>query len=196
MLLIVNMVKLIHNIFSKVSNFRTLFLSFLAVLLGSYFILYSPFAFSEESIKKVSGGVGVLDLTFGYSAGYAYDILSKLGSSGREHYIYFLIADSPWFPLTYLAFTSIFLYLIYKKFNNKTILTALLPFLAASMDYLENIFYFISISSFPTRYDFVLILGSLVTSLKLIFTALIYLAIVVGLIVLVLQKVLRLSKSK
>lgn len=146
---------------------------------------------SNPQLINISGGVGLLDLEFFYTAQEAYVSLTKYGEAGRALYKNFLAADFI-FALCYgLGFSLLFTRLLkaldqseswWMKFN-------LLPLAIALADYMENIFIYAMLNLYPQHTPLVGTLAGIATLSKqlLIFVSLLFL--LSGIAVLLMRKI-------
>ena len=170
-----------------------LFALFMPVI--GFFLLFNFSNFnmpiSNPQLINISGGEGLLDLKFFYTAQEAYVSLTKYGEGGRALYKNFLAADFI-FALCYgfgfsLLFTRVLRALDqsesrWMKFN-------LFPLAIALADYIENIFIFSMLNLYPQRTQVVGTLAGIATLSKhlLIFVSLLFL--LSGTVVLLVRKI-------
>lgn len=170
-----------------------LFALFMPVI--GFFLLFNFSNFnmpiSNPQLINISGGEGLLDLEFFYTAQEAYVSLTKYGEDGRALYKNFLAADFI-FALCYgfgfsLLFTRVLRALDqsesrWMKFN-------LLPLAIALADYIENIFIFSMLNLYPQHTQVVGTLAGIATLSKhlLIFVSLLFL--LSGTVVLLVRKI-------
>ena len=132
-------------------------------------------------LKSVTGGAGILDLEFGYSADRAYNILESQGTEGRQLYKVMLYVDFA-FPFVYMMFgvlTIGYLLKINKIKNNAVHYLIFVPVLAMFCDWTENILILQMIGKFPAKMAVIALLSSTFTIMKFIFIAIFFAAIVV-----------------
>lgn len=122
-----------------------------------------------EAMKKVSGGVGVLDLEPTYSVEKAYEMLDMMGEVGRQFYLFRIIPQDFIFPLAYgIAFSLIILYLIHKIMpkNEPALGIAYIPLTAMIFDFLENICVINILIQYPKQLAGVVQISNLFTVIK------------------------------
>ena len=113
----------------------------LAVVFIAFLVLMNGNAIGTAKLKSITGGAGILDLEFGYSADKAYHILESQSTEGRQLYRVMLYVDFV-FPVVYMMFgvlTTGFL-LKQSKIKNKAVHYLIFaPVLAMLCDWTENI---------------------------------------------------------
>lgn len=151
----------------------------------------SPIPISNPQLVSISGGEGLLDLKFFYTAQEAYASLTKYGEAGRSLYKNFLAADFI-FALCYgIGFSLLFTRLLkaldqsesgWMKFN-------LLPLAIALADYTENILIYSMLHVYPQPVPVLGTLAGIATLGKqlLVFASLAFL--LAGTIVLIMRKI-------
>ena len=132
------------------------------------------FPFSVEKIASLSGGMSIPDARMFYTFSQLQDMFQHYGTEGREMYLRLQWVDMV-YPLVYATLLASLLYLVYKK--TRLEMLVFVPFIAALLDYTENILLRISILSFPHMNSMPADVAGVVTFLKwlLIFTALFFL---------------------
>jgi hypothetical protein len=112
----------------------------------------------------------IMDLTFNYSPGYAYDLLEALGSEGRNFYIF-----SEFLDFIYLAIYSIFFTLLMAYMFKKAgvgvdggfvFKLVLLTPVVGFFDLLENICFLSMLFNFPERHDNLAVIANVFTLSK------------------------------
>ena len=148
----------------------------LLVATSGFFWLFNfsslPFAISNPQLVKISGGAGLLDLKFFYTAQDAYAFLTQYGEEGRELYKHFLSADFVFAFCYGLGFSMLFTRLLralhgsesgWMKFN-------LLPLGVALADYSENIFILLMLNQYPENLQIIGMLAGISTLIKQLLT--------------------------
>lgn len=138
----------------------------LITLVVLFFLLNSVVLASFEAhIKAYSNGVGVMDLLQWYSPDVALEHLTAYTEPGRNLYLLAeWTADLIYPPVYGLMFAGILYRLGAKNWST-------LPVYAVAVDYLENIFITIMLTSYPSFSAAVAQVGSVVTSVKWAFFA-------------------------
>jgi hypothetical protein len=107
----------------------------------------------EDRIKQHSGGLGVPDLIFGFSADELHARLASFGDEGRRIYLFAELVDLV-YPLVYTAtFASILALAARRLFGetSRATLVCLLPVAMLVADYLENAGILVSLAVWPSR---------------------------------------------
>lgn len=140
----------------------------LAAVLVLLKVLETPFGVAH--IKKVSGGVRILDMQGFYGADHAFATLDVLGEAGRQAYLNFLIVGDVLLPLAYGTFLALGLGLGLRGLvpNPAHPLRRLntLPVLAVALDLLENGLILVLLTTYPERADGVATTAGVVTATK------------------------------
>jgi len=120
-------------------------------------------------MKKVSNGVGILDLEPNYTVEKAYEMLEAMGAIGRQFYLTRIIPLDCIFLISYgIAFSLIVLVLVNKLMpkNEPALGLAYIPLTAMTFDLLENISVTLMLTKFPTQLVSVVQLSNLFTIIK------------------------------
>lgn len=138
----------------------------LITLVVLFFILNSVVLASFEThIKAYSNGVGVMDLLQWYSPAVALEHLTAYTEPGRNLYLIAEWTADLIYPLVYgFMFAGILYKLGAQSWSN-------IPVYAILMDYTENVFITIMLTSFPKFSPTVAQVGSIFTSTKWLFFA-------------------------
>jgi hypothetical protein len=137
-------------------------------LLIAILVLMERGPFGSGKLKALSGGMGMLDMMFGYSAELAYGMLDRIGVLGRELYTKLLGLDFL-FAAVYMALQSLLITALMKKANlgGRWQALNLLPVLRSALDVAENCLLLYVIASFPARHGTMVSAASAVTIVKL-----------------------------
>ncbi len=140
----------------------------LVFLLIAILVLMERGPFGSGKLKALSGGLGMLDMMFGYSAELAYGMLERIGVLGRQLYTRLLGLDFL-FAAVYMALQSLLLTALMKKANlgGRWQALNLLPFLRSALDVAENCLLLYVIAAFPARHGAAVSVASAVTVVKL-----------------------------
>ncbi len=144
----------------------------------SHLILLSMMMFTFPVIHAQIG-VNVFDLQpFGYSLSFAEIIVNNLDESTYQFYLFpQLTFLDVWYPFLLALFLSSALFRFVKRntpFGNALLVV---PFLAMGFDYLENICVILMISKMITLSKSTVLLSSLFTILKGVFTFIAWIAL-------------------
>ncbi len=134
----------------------------LGVLLLAYAVCLGLLTTADARLQKLSGGLGVPDLQHGFTVDDLYQRLGAFGEEGRALYLRAELVDLV-YPLVYGAFFAFLIALAARRLlreGSPFRLLCLVPFLAASLDYLENTCFFTVLLRWPTRLDVVAQLAS------------------------------------
>jgi hypothetical protein len=116
---------------------------FLLLVVAVFFWLFnfSSMPFSNPSLMKISGGVGLLDVMPYYSGHEAFAMLNQYGAQGRDLYLRFLVADFMFIPAYSLGFALLFTRTLRAKFreHDTWLWLNLLPLACGLFDCLENL---------------------------------------------------------
>ena len=137
-------------------------------------------------ISAVSGGETLLDFSFGHTVESVTMTLNNYGSEGLALYQWVQRIDLI-HPLIYsLLFATLF-YLLYRQTQFSFL--PLLPVAGGALDYLENVFLFIMVSSFPSINPTVVQIASLVNYAKNGVTFLTIATFVIGILFFVIRRI-------
>lgn len=146
------------------------------------------------SIPKVmlsSGGMKILDmLPSGYSQDYIRSLFSALGENGRRDYLF---GQIPWdmvYPgLFAISYAWLMGYLLYRlgKLDGPWRYLCLLPFIAGTADYLENICIIILLNSYPNLSTSTMSASHLFTIIKSMITTLFFLGFMMVIVLFIVQ---------
>ena len=139
-----------------------LFILFVLLLIFMYGF-HGLFPFSVEKIAALSGGMGIPDAHMYYTFSQLQEMFQRYGVQGRQMYLQLQWVDMV-YPLVYSLFLASLLYAVYKKTRLHKMVY--IPFVAAALDYTENILLRVSIQSFPHMQKAVVQLAASVTFLK------------------------------
>lgn len=153
-----------------------------------WLISFSPFWFSEQSIKA-DYGVGTLDLQFANTVDHARATLDQLGDPGRRAYDAFQIIDLI-FPASYALALSGLIWTCWGGAGRRWVTyLAAVPIVGAALDYLENLLVRVALTTYPNPSRAELGVGVTVTTAKLVLSYGSQFLVVVGLVVAVIARV-------
>lgn len=132
----------------------------LTVLALGAFIVENSFDFvgSVPYFRRLTGGLGILDMLPLPDAERAHRALALLGVEGRHHYALLLVTFDILFPLTLALFFRAWL----------TARLSWLPWVTLALDYAENIACGILVATFPHESATVASLAGILTALKFV----------------------------
>jgi hypothetical protein len=128
----------------------------------------------------------------GYTFAYANELLSALGTEGRNLYLTTQLPLDFIYPgLFAITYSLLLVWLFAKtcKVNSKIYVIAFVPFLAGIFDYMENLFIIKMINSFPDLQATTVEIASTFTLLKSGFSTVFFVLLTVGFVLLFKQKV-------
>jgi len=123
----------------------------LAAVLVSVQVLDLPW--SLPRLKQISGGTGILDMKFHYSALEAYRTLNALGAEGRRFYLVRILGGiDVLLPLLMAFLLSVAITLVMRRSYRRVRWLKLVPFAATLIDYLENTVIAVLLLTYPERH--------------------------------------------
>lgn len=137
-----------------------LFILILAVLEAS--------PIGEMRLKALSGGQGMLDMQFGYTAPHAYAMLGAIGEGGRRLYEQLLGLDYL-FTVVYAALQTLLITALLRKagVTGRLSMLNLIPFARCLLDIVENTLLMYVLARFPVQHASLVAVCSGVTMVKL-----------------------------
>ncbi|MBM4422639.1 MAG: hypothetical protein FJ030_04500 [Chloroflexi bacterium] len=123
---------------------------------------------AEARIKAASGGVGPIDLQFGYTPDKVFGMVESYGDA-RSFYALFEFTGDLAYPIVYtLTFSFIITILFRTAFDHNSPLQKLhlLPFAAFAFDMLENVCIVTLLLTYPQQITAVAVVGNLFTLVK------------------------------
>ena len=118
------------------------------------------FPLSLPRMRRLAGGLSILDMRPWYSGGAAYQLLDALGAAGRSAYLHLLWSVDLCLPLLFALFLS---GAIKRGWFRRL---SWIPVVAAASDYAENIAITVLLLHYPDRLLTVVRISSALTSLK------------------------------
>lgn len=173
------MINDVYTMISKLATPRLVVL--LCVAFISLYILLN-FILGVPQLKQLSGGIGVIDSTFNYSADKVYTMIEAYGPQGRKIHIALEVVDFI-FPLIYSLFFSLSVTLILRHMfplNTFTQTICLLPLLIIVFEYVENIGVLAMLVSYPRRLEVLAVITNVATLLKTLVTVYSLFAVLAG----------------
>ena len=136
-------------------------------------------------LMDVSGGYTLLDFSFGHTAEGVNTTLSHYGAEGLALYRWVQRIDLI-HPLIYsLLFASLF-FLLYRQTRFHHLLY--LPLAMGALDYLENIFLFLMVNSYPNISATVIQMASLLSVIKNVVQYVTIAAFLIGIVAFVVRR--------
>lgn len=140
---------------------------------------------------KFSKGMKLLDMMpTGYNLDYVNNLLNALGIKGRDIYLTNQIPVDMIYPLLFgVSYCLLMAYLLKKlnKFNTTYSLICLLPFLAGTADYLENIGIIMMLNNYPDVTSFLVETTNVFSMTKSISTSLFFILLLIALIIVIIK---------
>ena len=156
------------------------------LFIGIYTLLnYTNLPFSIPSLQDVSGGKTILNVLPHYDANGAYDHIASYSSEGIDIYYRILLIDVfALIPIYLLFLTTGVLHagsLVLRRYRGKNFLhvLAVLPTVAAVLNFFEDGIIVYLIEAYPSRYDTLAALCGFITSTKSLFIMIPLLAIAI-----------------
>ena len=148
--------------------------------------------YSIPMVESFAPNTALFDLSpSGYSYQHALSLLEELGNEGRQIYLSLQLPLDFVYPgLFAISYTLLLIWLFSKSLKNKSRIfyLALIPALGGLFDYLENIYIFRMINSFPDLSPRLVQVASTFTLLKSVFTTVFFLLLFAGLAAFVFTK--------
>ena len=176
-----------EKIHLKVSGWLVLMLFGVTTCVFSAIIFYSIPAVLEQAPE-----MKLFDISpSGYSYEYAKELLEAIGPEGRERYLMLQLPIDFIYPgLFAVTYTLMLIWVFSKRFNSgsKIFILALVPAAAGLFDYIENIGIVIMLKSYPNLSSGVVQFTSTFSSLKSVMTAVFYILLICGLLLLAVKR--------
>lgn len=161
------------------------------ILFSIIFFLINGSFVGVGKLLKITGGVNILDFSFGYSVSRAYDILMRMGVEGRSYYLTYILPMDFIFPilggLFYFMVISFLLKLIPIKYDTYYNLI-LIPLAGTFCDITENLCIILMLLNYPGKLSMLCNFSSTFTICKFVFTSLSMVTIAVLIIIYVIKK--------
>ena len=163
------------------------------VLLVITMALYVTILFySIPAVTARAPGMRLFDMSpGGYSQSYSESLLAAIGPEGRDTYRHLQLPIDFIYPgLFAVTYTMMLAWLFKKSFDadSKIFLLALVPAAAGLFDYLENIGIMVILHSYPAVDPGAVLVSSMFSVLKSILTAVFYILLCYGFIVLFIKR--------
>ena len=162
----------------RIATGKLLVASFVLWIAVASLINGRPFGIAE--LKDVTGGATILDMTFTTSPQQVYGVLDALGEAGRAFDLTHIVPLDLVFPFVYALFLSVAISWVMNRWPGKESpwqRLNLLPVLAGTADYCENLGVITLLLSYPARIDPVATFTSSMYVVKFIFSALSYMVL-------------------
>ena len=176
------------NVLKKHASGRTVIVLFTLTMAIYLLMLF----YSIPMVESFAPNTALFDLSpSGYSYQHAMSLLEELGNEGRQIYLSRQLPLDFVYPgLFAISYTLLLIWLFSKSLKNKSRIfyLALIPALGGLFDYLENIYIFRMINSFPDLSPRLVQVASTFTLLKSVFTTVFFLLLFAGLAAFVFTK--------
>jgi len=140
-------------------------------------------SYTIPSVEKYANGMKLFDLSpGGYSYEYAKELLTKLGESGRDLYLYNQLPLDFLYPGLFAISCSLLLSWLFLKIkdpSSRLFYFCFVPVAAGMFDYIENILIIGLIAGYPDISPGQVELSSLVTIAKSVLTTLFFIALTI-----------------
>ncbi len=179
----------IQQFLGKYSTGRNVILLFLITQI-IYFIMV---LYTIPNVVSYADGMKVLDMQpTGYSAEYANTLLNRLGSEGRDYYLYKQIPMDMIYPFLFaITYSLLLIYLFKKSFNieSKMHYLTIVPLFGGFFDYLENIGIIVMLLDYPDFSTLLANVTNVFSILKSVSTTLFFILLFVGAVGLIMKKI-------
>lgn len=173
------MVSEMYKFVSKLATPRLIFVLFVSFV---FFYILLNFIYGVPQLKRLSGGVGVIDSTFNYSVEKVYKMIEAYGPKGRRVHISLEIFDFI-FPVIYSLFFTLFVTVLFRNMFPHNLVTktiCLLPLSIIIFEYVENSGVLIMLCSYPRRFNLLAVISNAATILKTCMTVYSLVLIAIG----------------
>lgn len=126
-------------------------------------LVFGTILLTMSQLSAVSGGYGILDFEFGYSASRVAEVFGSYGPEGMALYARIQLLDL-FNPAAYALCAALLTYRLWAPRGRPAL--SLFPLLAALGDYAENITLFMLAQSYPDLPEGLLALSSALSLLK------------------------------
>lgn len=177
-------IKKLSDHLAGIATLRALIVVGMVFVVFSVLFTYVDVPFGLRRIEKISGGVRILDLQPFYTPEMAYQFLEAYKEEGRQVYLNILTADL-FYPLLYSSFLALAISWVFRRAfrpENPAQLLNLLPFVAAIIDYAENIGIYTLLRNYPARLTDVAQTTAHLSSIKQMLSNTCVLALAIGFI--------------
>ncbi len=155
------------------------------IALSLFFFLFTIFSFwlltgdaaGVGKLEEITGGIGILDREFGFTAAEAQAHFSALGEEGRKFNLYSIIPLDMLFLISYTGLLVIILGKIillrrpYGVYASRTRFVLSVPVAAGLADIIENISQAIILAQYPDHPESILALLSFINPAKFLLVA-------------------------
>jgi len=157
------------------------------IALGALVLLFNGVIFPLTA-GVATPSFASLDQKLWYTPQQAYDTIAVYTPQQRQSAVLVHLTVDAVYPLVYGFFFSLLLVLLFRRVAPKQEELALFPWRAVLADYLENLGLVILFLTYPTPFSLLAWITAIFTALKWIQLGLAFLALAVGIVLLVLQK--------
>lgn len=160
--------KLLEKLIDEATIRKTLLVTGLFIIVF-YIINYS--SIGVKGLLEITNGANILDFEYGYNVEQAYNMLAQLGEEGRTFYKNKILPADYIFPISYMLLYVGWMSFSLKRFKGiKTYFKGLLliPMIAMTADWIENIYITIMLQYYPAPLDGICKISSVSTVIKFI----------------------------
>lgn len=178
------MLRGISDWLAKTATLKALAIVGAVFIIFSVIFTYADVPFGLARLERISGGLRILDLQPYYTPGMAYRFLDAYQEEGRRVYLSILTADL-FYPLVYSLFLALAISWVFRrafKPENPAQFLNLLPFVAALLDYVENMGVYTLLRHYPERLEDVAQRTAYFSAAKLMLSNICVLALAIGVI--------------
>ena len=163
------MLERVHAAINRIANRWTLLAFGVVAVTTVATVNLADLTWTLPAFVRLTGGVGILDLEWHYTADAAYRILSGQGEAGRAFYWRILWTVDVVIPITVSLWLAIMITLGLRRVaapDSRWRHLNLLPLAAGVADVLENTAIAIMLWSYPQRLDLLATIAGYVTTAK------------------------------
>jgi hypothetical protein len=140
-----------------------------ATVLMMFLMNGTELPFSNPTIKKHSGGLGVLDTRASFTPDDAYELFAALGPEGRNAYLAMHLLPDTLFPIGYalvFAFISAWFLVRLLPLDHRLQWLSMIPLISGLADVLENLSLVTCNLAYPNRIDWLVQLAHFLNKVK------------------------------
>ena len=161
------MIESLYRVVKQWSSLKMIGISLACFIVSFALINGKPFGVAQ--LKAMTGGVGILDMEFGYSPQAAYELLTALGETGRAFYLHVIVPQDFIFPALYSLFYVVTTTFLFRKAFAETHPIqpfSLLTLLGGLADYAENLCILTMLVNYPAQHSRLASLANVLTIFK------------------------------
>lgn len=168
------------SIIQNKSSGKNVILFFIPAMLVYILMLF----YAIPNVEKYANGMKLFDLSpGGYSYEYARELLTNLGDSGRDLYLYRQLPLDFLYPGLFAISCSLLLSWLFQKIespSSRVFYLCLIPLAAGAFDYIENILIVSLITGYPEISSGQVGISSFMTIAKSVLTTLFFIVLSVS----------------